>query len=46
MYRIESEVQLHERKETGHCHAGEEHGKVCFHILDHHAMVPNHIRIM
>uniref|UniRef100_A0A0E0PDL0 CobW C-terminal domain-containing protein n=1 Tax=Oryza rufipogon TaxID=4529 RepID=A0A0E0PDL0_ORYRU len=24
--RIESEVQLHERKETGHCHAGEEHG--------------------
>uniref|UniRef100_J3M117 CobW/HypB/UreG nucleotide-binding domain-containing protein n=1 Tax=Oryza brachyantha TaxID=4533 RepID=J3M117_ORYBR len=24
--RIESEVQLHERKETGHCAAGDEHG--------------------
>uniref|UniRef100_A0A0D9W8Y7 CobW C-terminal domain-containing protein n=1 Tax=Leersia perrieri TaxID=77586 RepID=A0A0D9W8Y7_9ORYZ len=42
--RIEAEVQLHERKETGHCHAGDEHGRVCIDILNNHAMVPNHIR--
>ena len=27
-YRIEAEVQLQESKETGHCHHGDEHGKV------------------
>ncbi|KAF0892284.1 hypothetical protein E2562_014853 [Oryza meyeriana var. granulata] len=44
--RIEAEVQLHERKETGHCHAGDEHGIVYFDIPNHHAMVSNHIIIM
>lgn len=28
MHRIEAEVQLQESKENGHCHHGDDHGKV------------------